>query len=157
MRYLWAVAAAALFVLTTVFGTVFSTAAPAAASASSHHWQAYEWAVNHARGCWYSYGHAGPCGYGFDCSGTVYAAYGHTWFYLPRTTYGMLGSYHLVRESRADARMGDLVFFGSGHVELYAGRPTTLGALQGGTRVGYHHWYWTSWWRPTGFYRVRRN
>jgi cell wall-associated NlpC family hydrolase len=145
---------AATLVLAVAVAAPVLASAPASASTGSHHWNAYVWAKNHARGCWYVYGGTGPCGNGFDCSGVVYAAYGHTWFWLPRTTYGMFGSPHLRRETHAEAKMGDLVAFGSGHVEMYAGWHTTFGALQSGTRVGWHHWYPGSWWVPTGFYRV---
>jgi cell wall-associated NlpC family hydrolase len=43
----------------------------------------------------YIYGDDGPAG--FDCSGLVYAAYRAAGIALPRTTYGMLASWRLVR------------------------------------------------------------
>ena len=49
----------------------------------------------------YIYGDDGPAG--FDCSGLVYAAYRAAGIALPRTTYGMLGSWRLVRISKARA------------------------------------------------------
>ena len=102
-------------------------------------------------GCWYHYGNTGPCSYGFDCSGLVYSVYRAAGIPLPRTTYEMLGSWHLYR-IRYPQR-GDLAFFGSGHVEIYDGGHTTLGAQKTGTRIGYH--VWSAYWHPTAFYRVR--
>lgn len=132
-------------------GMAVLTAAPASASTSPRV-HAYEWAYAHG-GDWYCWGGTGPsC---FDCSGLVYAAYGHSGIWLPRTTYGMLGSWRARFVSHADARDGDLVFFGDGHVELYAGWHRTLGALESGTRVGFHSWSPTSWWRPTAYVHIR--
>lgn len=108
-------------------------------------------AAAHTRaGAWYSYGSAGPSA--FDCSGLVYWAARQAGIALPRTTYGMLGSAHLVRTYRPVA--GDLAFFGSGHVEIVdRGHDVTFGAQQAGTRVGDHHW--NGWWHPTMYFRVR--
>ena len=64
----------------------------------------------------YIYGGTGPGGY--DCSGLVMMAYRHAGISLPRTTYQMLASKHLVRV--AHPLKGDLAFYGSGHVEMYA-------------------------------------
>src|SRR6266487_1366227 len=130
-------------------------AAPSAHAVSdSRRWRAYEKAVAQ-RGCWYNYGAAGPCSRGYDCSGLVVRSYASVGIYPPRTTGGMLGWWRLRFVSHANARMGDLVFYGSGHVELYAGKHTTIGALHSGTRVGWHHWYSDSWWRPTAYAHVR--
>jgi len=80
------------------------------------------------------------------------AAYAHAGIALPHSTYSMLASRHLVRISPAQRRRGDLAFYGSGHVELvtFTG---TFGALEAGTRIGWHHP--SGWWRPTAYLRVR--
>jgi cell wall-associated NlpC family hydrolase len=133
--------------------TIASFLAPAAhAATSSRRWRAYEYAVS-KEGDWYQWGAAGPST--FDCSGLVYAAYRHEGFAIPRTTYEMLAWPGLRFVSHANARMGYLVFYGSGHVELYAGRQTTYGALETGTRIWWHRWWPTSWWRPTAYAHVR--
>lgn len=104
-------------------------------------------------GHWYSYGSAGPTY--FDCSGLVYWAAGRLGISLPRTTYGMLaGSSHLYRIPLSWARRGDLMFYGSGHVEINTmWYHTTFGAQQTGTRVGWHHW--SGYWAPTMAMRLR--
>ena len=106
----------------------------------------------HQRGKPYEWGGTGP--YGFDCSGLVYAAYRSRGVVLPRTTYGMLSSPHLVRISKAQARRGDLAFYGSGHVELYDQGNWTYGAADSGTRIGFHRM--SSWWHATMYFAVRR-
>jgi cell wall-associated NlpC family hydrolase len=97
----------------------------------------------------YIWGGTGPGGY--DCSGLVMMAYRHAGINLPRTTYQMLSSWHLVRVSRP--QKGDLAFYGSGHVELYARGNLTFGAHSAGQIIG-----WIAfgpWWHPTAYYRVR--
>ena len=106
----------------------------------------------HPRGKPYEWGGTGP--YGFDCSGLVYAAYRSRGVVLPRTTYGMLSSPHLVRISKAQARRGDLAFYGSGHVELYDQGNWTYGAADSGTRIGFHRM--SPWWHATMYFAVRR-
>lgn len=104
-------------------------------------------------GHWYSYGSAGPTY--FDCSGLVYWAAGRLGISLPRTTYGMLaGSSHLYRIPLSWARRGDLMFYGSGHVELNTGwYHTTFGAQRTGTRLWWHPW--SGYWAPTMAMRFR--
>jgi cell wall-associated NlpC family hydrolase len=137
-----------------------STAAKAAQAASA---QASARAVRRLRlNAWhyalrqrskpYVWGGTGP--YGFDCSGLVYASYRSRGLMLPRTTYGMLGSWHLVRVRKWRARRGDLAFFGTGHVELYDHGSWTYGAASEGTRIGYHRM--NSFWHPTMYFEVRR-
>jgi len=109
---------------------------------------ALHWAESQA-GKPYIYGGTGP--YGYDCSGLVYEAYLREGVAIPRTTYGMLGSWHLYRVYRPAG--GDLAFYGSGHVELVARAGYTFGALHTGTVLGYHRI--TSWWRPTMYFRIR--
>ena len=72
---------------------------------------------------------------------------------LPRTTYGMLGSWRLVRISKSRARRGDLAFFGTGHVELYDWGKWTYGAQHTGTVLGFHAM--SIYWEPTMYFRVR--
>jgi hypothetical protein len=66
----------------------------------------------------------------------------------------MLGWWRLRRVTRTNARYGDLAFYGSGHVELFAGQRYTYGAQQSGTRVGWHRVWWSSWYHPTAYYHV---
>jgi|SRR5450755_1418689 cell wall-associated NlpC family hydrolase len=127
-------------------------AAHRAAATSSHlELNAWRYALRQ-RGKPYIWGGTGP--YGFDCSGLVYAAYRSRGVWLPRTTYGMLGSWHLVRIRKSQARRGDLAFFGSGHVELYDRGSYTFGAADPGSLIGFHRM--NSYWHPTMYFRVRR-
>jgi cell wall-associated NlpC family hydrolase len=97
----------------------------------------------------YIWGGTGPNGY--DCSGLVMEAYKHVGINLPRTTYEMLASKLLVRVSVP--QKGDLAFYGSGHVELYAHGDFTFGAHSAGTIIGWIGF--GPWWHPTAYYRVR--
>jgi cell wall-associated NlpC family hydrolase len=112
----------------------------------------WRWALKQ-RGKPYIWGATGPAG--FDCSGLVFAAYRSRGIHLPRTTYQMLASWHLVRIPKSQARRGDLAFFGSGHVELFDHGNWTFGAATSGTRIGYHRM--NQWWHPTMYFRVRRH
>lgn len=97
----------------------------------------------------YAWAAAGP--WAFDCSGLVSWAARQAGISLPHSTYAMLASGHLVPTWHPVA--GDLAFFGTGHVEIVArGHDMTFGALNSGTRVGYHSW--SGWWHPTMFFRV---
>jgi cell wall-associated NlpC family hydrolase len=135
-----------------IAATGLSLAPSAHAATDSRRWRAYEHAVAQ-RGCWYVFGAEGPCSNGFDCSGLVMSSYASVGIYTPRTTYGMLGWWRLRRVTHAQSRMGDLAFYGSGHVELVAGRHYTFGAAHSGTRVGWHRW--SSYYHPTAYYHVR--
>jgi cell wall-associated NlpC family hydrolase len=126
------------------------SAASAAARAARIRLSAWRWALRQ-RGKPYIWGGTGPVG--FDCSGLVYAAYRAAGVALPRTTYEMLGSWRLVRIPKWKARRGDLAFFGSGHVELYAWGNWTFGAATTGTLVGFHEM--NSFWHPTMYFEVR--
>lgn len=122
---------------------------PASASTTPRRLVALRWA-EHQAGKWYCFGGSGPsC---FDCSGLVMRAYAHAGIKLPRTTYGMLGSWHLRRIAASQRKRGDLAFYGSGHVELVT-RRGTFGAASSGTRIGWHHP--NAWWHPTMYFRVR--
>lgn len=109
--------------------------------------RAYKWALSR-KGHPYVYGGTGP---GFDCSGLVMEAYRHAGIHLPRTTGGMLSSSKLVRVRHP--RMGDLAFYGSGHVELFRRWGWTFGAHDYGSAVGLIHYGYG--WKPTAYYRVR--
>jgi cell wall-associated NlpC family hydrolase len=109
--------------------------------------RAYYWAARQ-KGHPYVYGGTGP---GFDCSGLVMEAYRHVGIWLPRTTTQMLASRKLVWVRHP--RMGDLAFYGSGHVELFRRWGYTFGAHDYGTPVGLIHYGYG--WKPTAFYHVR--
>ncbi len=109
--------------------------------------RAYRWALTQ-KGHPYEWGGTGP---GYDCSGLVMMAYRHAGVHLPRTTYEMLASHLLVRVRHP--RMGDLAFYGSGHVELFVRWGYTYGAHDSGTVVSQIHYGYG--WVPTAFYRVR--
>lgn len=119
---------------------------------SAHHQEArrlraYAWAAAQ-KGHPYIWGGTGP---GYDCSGLVMMAYRRAGIRLPRTTTGMLASRLLIRVRHP--RMGDLAFYGSGHVELFRRWGYTFGAHDTGSLVGLVHYGWG--WKPTAFYRVR--
>jgi peptidoglycan DL-endopeptidase CwlO len=129
--------------------SVLSTTASArAAAALPARLRAFNWARTQY-GKPYEYGGTGPSGY--DCSGLVMEAYRHAGIKLPRTTSGMLASRLLVRV-RAPVK-GDLAFYGSGHVELYAHGDFTFGAHAPGQIIGWIQF--GPWWHPTAYYRVR--
>lgn len=147
MRRLWTALTCALVIF------LLSPAVVAAASTlkiiTKHH-AAYIWAEKQ-KGKPYIWGGIGPVG--FDCSGLVYKAYLKEGIHLPRTTFDMIDSPLLKRISRHNIRKGDLAFYGSGHVELVAGRGRTYGALHTGAPVWWH--YPNQFWHPTEFFRVR--
>jgi cell wall-associated NlpC family hydrolase len=114
---------------------------------------ALNWAERNATGCWYSYGGT-SCSHGYDCSGLVMEAFGHgAGIWLPHSTYAMLSNPHLHRIPLSQARRGDLMFYGSGHVEIdTVWHDQTFGAHSSGQRVGWIAW--GPWWYPTAAYRV---
>ena len=114
---------------------------------------ALNWAERNAKGCWYSYGGT-SCSRGYDCSGLVMEAFGHgAGIWLPHSTYAMLGNRHLHWIPLSQARRGDLMFYGSGHVEINTvWYHQTFGAHDWGERVGWISW--GPWWHPTAAYRV---
>jgi cell wall-associated NlpC family hydrolase len=132
-----------------------SVSRPAASSSSGSRAgnAALNWAERHATGCWYSYG-GSSCSPGYDCSGLVMEAFGHgAGIWLPHSTYAMLASPRLHRIPLSQARRGDLMFYGSGHVEINTvWHHQTFGAHDWGRRVGWTTW--GPWWYPTAAYRV---
>lgn len=138
----------------TAVTTKAATATQAAIAARTHHrrtrrMRAYRWAASQ-RGKPYCWGGTGGC---FDCSGLVMAAYQHVGLNIGRDTSDMLASSRLIRVGRRHAKKGDLAFYGTGHVELVAGRRLTLGALHQGTVIGWHRR--SVWWHPTMYFRIR--
>lgn len=150
-RLLPVVLAAAL-----IFAAVMAAAAPASASATLPSRTVGDRVLNMAEtraGAPYSFGAAGPSY--FDCSGMIVYAAGRLGISVPHSTYGMLaGTAHLYRISLSQVRRGDLLFFGSGHVEL-ATRwyHVSFGAHHSGTRAGWRHW--SGWYQPTMAMRFR--
>ena len=158
-------AAAVVAALLVPAGATAVAAAPAAQASVSHSAvasgyggsragnAALNWAERHATGCWYSYG-GSSCSQGYDCSGLVMEAFGHgAGIWLPHSTYAMLGNRHLHWIPLSKARRGDLMFFGSGHVEINTvWYHMTFGAHHSGTRVGWRTW--SPYWHPTAAYRV---
>lgn len=128
--------------------TGHAVAVPAYPAHASRATTAYRWALRQA-GRHYQWGGTGNPG--FDCSGLVMMAYKHAGLTLPRTTYQMLASGKLHRV--AHPVKGDLAFFGSGHVELYAGGHVTFGAHSSHDPViGFRAW--SASWHPTLFLRA---
>lgn len=102
----------------------------------------------------YSYGSAGPGA--FDCSGLVVWAAAQHGIDLPHSTYSMLdGGPHLYRIPLSEVQRGDLLFFGSGHVEFATiWHLTSYGAHSSGTTVGWRQW-WPGSYEPTMAMRFR--
>jgi len=136
--------------LVAAFTVIGMVAAPASANRRQ---DAMHWALRQA-GCPYVFGGTGPCGNGYDCSGLVVAAYAKVGMRLPRTTYEMLDSRALKRQTH-HPKPGNLVFFGDGHVTLYYWRHVVLQAPQPGENVQLTRWYPGSSWVPTGYYKIR--
>jgi cell wall-associated NlpC family hydrolase len=119
------------------------TATPASASTPTPGGQMLNWAEAHAKGHPYQTGGTGP--YGYDCSGTVYAAARALGISLggARTSYEMArGGPHLEIIPLSEARRGDiLVYPGAGHVEFKTiWRNGSFGAAHHGTVVWWHTW-----------------
>lgn len=143
--------------LAVVLTVAVAPSQAALAGPTAHHrlstdMRAYRFAQTQ-KGVPYRFGGEQP-GHAFDCSGLVQWAYRKAGIRLPRTTYAMVRSWHLVRVARPSK--GDLAFANhNGHVEFVdrgsRGNLWTFGAHRPGTRIGYIR---TSYYFQT-FYRVR--
>jgi hypothetical protein len=165
LRRAAAVAAALAFLLTAVLAISVTAPAHAATAArgvpvavasanggSLAGNEALNWAERHATGHGYCFGGTGPsC---WDCSGLVMTAFRYgAGISLPRTTWAMPGSPRLHWIPLADARRGDILFYGPGHVELDTVWPhVSFGAHDPGSAIGWIRW--GPWWAPTAAYRV---
>ena len=96
----------------------------------------------------------------YDCSGLVGMAYRKAGISISGGTSNFLSSGKLRRVSKSQVRWGDLVFFGSGHVELWGHwtnsaktRGVTFGAHKSGTVAGYRNFN-AAYYGPTAYYRV---
>jgi cell wall-associated NlpC family hydrolase len=116
--------------------SVVPTQVVAAAKAPYKRHVAMRFALSKAGG-WYLYGGNGPSSY--DCSGLVMAAYAKAKINLPRVASNQRGSNKTASVSLAHARWGDLVFWGSGHVEFFSSRMYSNGKLVGFKSFGAHH------------------
>jgi len=127
---------------------------PAQAAAHSADWygnSALSWAESHAYNHWYASGGTGP---DYDCSGLVMVSFEHVGIKLPRTTYGMLSSKHLRSVPLSRIRRGDILFYGSGHVEFATKwYHQSFGAHDTGSRIGWIKW-WPGSWQPTMAFEV---
>lgn len=135
-------------------GIVISATAHASVSTPGD--RALNWAETHAAGCWYTWGGAGPCSHGWDCSGLVMAGYAATGITLPHNTVAMVRSGHLVRTWHPVR--GDVAVWGSPsapyHMEFVTAWPhSTFGAHHTGLRIS-----WRSYgpgYAPSAFYQVK--
>lgn len=113
-----------------------------AASSTPKRVTAYNYAKKQ-KGDPYKYGGNGPNSW--DCSGLTSKSYGVAGISIGRTVAAQRNSSKTVHVSRYKAHYGDLVFWGTTHVELLAkiykknGKwyTVTFGAHHSGTRVGY--------------------
>jgi len=129
--------------------TLMSAAHPAARQATARHhlkWYVLKWAETQA-GDPYVYGGAGPNSY--DCSGLVMRAWSRFGKSLPHNTVAMLGSGRLYHVAWRDRAQGDLLFWGTSHVEFVT-QHGSFGAHHTGTLVGWRGLYGTP-----SVYRVR--
>jgi cell wall-associated NlpC family hydrolase len=135
--------------LLSVAALLFAVAPWQAGASETAGGHALDWAEANATGHWYAWGGTGPS---YDCSGLVYESFLHEGINVGRDTYDMLHNSHLVRTY--SPQRGDLAFYGTGHVEFVTiWWHTTFGALNYGTRVGWHVYY-PPWWQPTMYFRV---
>lgn len=85
----------------------------------------------------YKWGATGPGS--FDCSGLVYMAFKSVGVTLPRTTATMLAATKAGKTfttvSKADLKVGDLVFPDAGHVQIYSGGGKVVEAPRAGLNV----------------------
>lgn len=83
-------------------------------------------------GVWYRWG--GTTRRGFDCSGLMQYAWRQAGVRLPRVTYDQI-RVGIRIASRARVRAGDLLFPGTGHVQMALGNGMVVEAARRGTRV----------------------
>ena len=76
---------------------------------------------------------AGSTPAGFDCSGFTSYVYRQVGINLPHSSFAQSGYGRAV--SRADARPGDLMFWGSGHVGIYVGGNQMIDSSHPGTTI----------------------
>jgi cell wall-associated NlpC family hydrolase len=146
------IAAAVLIAAGLALPALASPAQAAARSAAQIDAAALSWAEAHATGLPYVYGATGPSGY--DCSGLVQAAFAHTGITLPRTTYAMLAdTARLIPVPLSQVQRGDLLFFGSGHVEFATvWHDVSFGAHDSGSAIGWITYGYG--WVPTAAFAV---
>lgn len=84
-------------------------------------------------GIWYRWGGATRKA-GFDCSGLMFYAWGRAGVRIPRTTYDQIHVGSSIA-SVGRARVGDLLFPSTGHVQMYLGGGKAVEAAHRGTRV----------------------
>ncbi|MGI5455878.1 NlpC/P60 family protein [Streptomyces sp. CA-249302] len=105
----------------------------------------YSWGGGNANGpstgtCCSPNGSSGTKISGFDCSGLTLYAYARAGISLPRTAAQQYAASEPVK--KGEARLGDLVFYGSGptsihHVGIYIGGGWMIDAPRPGTKVRY--------------------
>lgn len=142
------IAAAVLAVAASAFTVPAGAATPppgavAYAYAAAQHGKPFAW------------GGRGPQAY--DCSGLIWAAYRRAGITLPRDTYGMVHSPLLVPVSKAQARRGDLAFYGPPddpeHVAMVDEGDVVLSAYRPGHPAGWS--VSNQWWSPDQYRRVQ--
>ena len=138
----WLGRALALLAAVAVMATLMAYYSSRADAATAKRLVAMKYALSQS-GDHYRYGGTGPSSW--DCSGLVMVAYRKAGVKLPRTSGDQRRTSRTVHVSRYKAKRGDLVFWGTGHVELLDkvyrknGRwyTRTFGAHSSGTRVSY--------------------
>jgi len=85
-------------------------------------------------GCPYTFGGAGPCSYGYDCSGLTMAAWAAAGVSIPHNADAQW--IDLPHVSTANMQPGDIMIFnGAGHAALYVGHNELIDAPHTGATV----------------------
>jgi len=85
-------------------------------------------------GCPYTFGGAGPCSYGYDCSGLTMAAWGSAGISIPHNADAQWVD--LPHVSTANMQPGDIMIFnGGGHAGIYVGHNELIDAPHTGANV----------------------